>query len=310
LNLTPVISKRDNARHMMLQSDFHAIIESRYPGLIHRIRTLIEESEKKFEGGKQNTESFLWEHSVHTASIASRLAKAEKIDPLLPTIAALFHDAGKFVEGHYHVDATIEEEDSARIAKQLLEEFGMKSSWIQQIISGLKALYRENAKKNRIASIIHDADFLSKFGALGVAAFFTKSALRRRTLQSSLLGYLSKELTYASCLPINMRTTAGRKMAKKKSADSIAFFRSLLAELRDSGIADLKIRSLKIPDPSVRGKCIIAQLVTSSLCSKCQKKWKTSWLIEKGVKCQKLCVEWTCPQCSDRIETSFCLPEL
>jgi HD superfamily phosphodiesterase len=289
--------------------DYPGMIESRFPGLIDEIHKIIQESENKHEGGG-SADSFLWEHTIHAASIAQQLAEAEGVDPLIPVIAALFHDAGKFAGGLYHADDVAEEEESARIAKRLLDSFGMKSSETRKVLSGLKALYNEKARKNTVAAILHDADFLSKFGALGVAGFFIKSALRRRTLRSTVLGYLSKELTYASCLPLNMQTAAGRKMAARKASDSLKFFRALLVELREARIANLKIRQILVPHPASNDRILKIQLVISPACPKCTGRWNVSWAIEKGVKCRKLNIDSSCSHCSERFETSFCLPEI
>jgi len=284
-------------------------IESRFPGLIKKVRKTIQDSEKAFESSPSRSESFLWEHTLHVASIADRLAQAEHIDPLIPVVAALFHDAGKFAGGDYHSEGTIEEEESARIAERLLHESGMKAADIHRVLAGLKALYNESIRKNRIAAILHDADFLSKFGAMGVASFFTKSTLRGRTLRSSVLGYLSKELTYAACLPLNMHTESGRKLASKKSRDSIKFFRSLLAELREARIADLEICRFRIPCPAPGKRHVAIQAVASRVCPECGSDWAMAWNTEKGVKCNKLTVDWRCSACGEQLETSFCLPE-
>jgi HD superfamily phosphodiesterase len=288
----------------------YGMIESRFPGLTGGVRELIQNSESAYEGGDGPSESLLWEHTMHVTSIAHQLACAEGLDPLIPAIAALFHDAGKFAGGQYHPDDTIEEEESARIAERLLRDFGMKKADIRRVLSGLRALYNEKAKNNTIAAIIHDADFLSKFGALGIAAFFTKSVLRGRTLRSSVLGFLSKELTYAACLPLNMHTAAGRKLAAKKAADSLKFFRLLLEELREARIAKLKIRRIKIPSPSDGSRFLKIQLVVSPTCPECSGRWNMAWATEKGIKCTKLNVDWGCAQCGERLETSFCLPEI
>ncbi len=294
----------------MEEFDYSSVIESRFPGLIDKVREVIQESESKHKRESGASESFLWEHTTHAASIAYQLARAEKIDPLIPVVAALFHDAGKFAGGEYHSDGTIEEEESARIAECLLRQFGMKSAHIRKVLSGLGALYKEKARKNITAAILHDADFLSKFGALGVAGFFIKSALRGRTLRSAVLGYLSKELTYAACLPLNMHTAAGRKLATKKAADSLKFFRSLLVELRDARIANLKIRQIQIPHAKHGYRFLKVRLVVSPTCPKCGNAWSLTWVTEKGVKCEKLNIDWICSQCSHRLETSFCLPEI
>jgi HD superfamily phosphodiesterase/predicted RNA-binding Zn-ribbon protein involved in translation (DUF1610 family) len=309
--LTLPMLTRDNAAAMARQAfDYPGLVESRFPGLIDKVREIIEESESKHEGHESSSESFLWEHTMHATLIAYQLAQSEGLDPLIPVVAALFHDAGKFAGGRYHSDETAEEEESAKIAKNLLHQHGMKSKEIRQVLSGLKALYNERAKRNRVAAIIHDADFLSKFGALGVAGFFIKSALRRRTLRSTVLGYLSKELTYASCLPLNMRTASGRKLAAKKASDSLKFFRALLSELRDARIADLRIRQIRIPNPKLKDQILKVQLVVSPTCPQCGGSCNIDWTTDKGIKCRKLNVDWACSQCGERLETSFCLPEI
>ena len=290
--------------------DYPSAVESRFPGLIDKLREIIQESENKHEGRSSHSESFLWEHTLHAASLAYQLSVAENLDPLIPVIGALFHDAGKFAGGKYHSDDTPEEEESARLARELLNQFGMKSADVRRVLAGLKALYNEKAKRNTVAAILHDADFLSKFGALGVAGFFIKSALRRRTLRSTVLGYLSKELTYASCLPLNMHTAAGRKLATKKASDSLRFFRALLAELREARIADLKIRQLRIPNPSAKNQPLQIQLVASTTCPKCGSGWNLVWTTDKGVKCRKLNIDWACSDCGEQLQTSFCLPEI
>ena len=289
------------------------LVEERFPGLTAKIREEIENSEKDYENqnGKDGfAESHLWEHTRHVASLAFRLACAEKRPPLLPTLAALFHDAGKFAGGRYHGENTIEEEESAEAAKRILGGFGMKPAELAKTLAGIKALYNEKSSKNSIAAIVHDADFLSKFGAMGVAAFFTKAALRGRTMEGAMLGYLSKELTYAACLPQNMRTAAGKKLAEQKARDTIRFFRKLLGELRESGVARLCIRRLRISDPRSRKKHMEILLAASRECHQCGNSWQTAWFTEDGVKCTKLNVEWHCTECGGSLMTSFCLPEV
>ena len=301
---------RDNAGAMSGKKVFSfAMIESRYPGLLEKVRQVFKDTENAYEGS-DNAESFFWEHTMHVASIANRLAQAEGLDPLIPVVAALFHDAGKFAEGKYHRDGTIEEEESARIAEPLLREFGMKAADIRKVLSGVKALYNEKSRKNRVGAILHDADFLSKFGAMGVASFFTKATLRGRTLRSAVLGYLSKELTYAACLPLNMHTAAGKQLATRKAKDSVKFFRSLLEELREARIADLEIRPIRIPYPSRANQSLTVRLVVSHTCPECGGNWDMGWTTEKGVKCEKLNIDWRCSHCGKQLETSFCLPEI
>ena len=289
------------------------LIEERFPGLIAKVREDIEASEKNFEtqnGKTGSAESYLWEHTTHVASLAFRLALAEKHPPLIPTLAALFHDSGKFAGGNYHEENTIEEEESAETAKRILGEAGIQPGELAKTLAGIKALYNEKSSKNSIAAIVHDADFLSKFGAMGIASFFTKATLRGRTIESAMLGYLSKELTYAACLPQNMRTAAGKKLAAQKARDTIGFFRKLLNDLRESGGVNLRIKRLRISDPRFRKRQLEILLATSSECRLCGSSWQAAWFIEDGVKCTKLNVEWHCAECGGSLDTSFCLPEV
>ena len=292
------------------KSSYSSMVESRFPGMIEEIRKVIRESESRYEGASATAESFLWEHTTHVASIAHGLAQAEGLDPLIPAVAALFHDAGKFAGGRYHEDDVAEEQEAARIAKLLLRRFGMKSADVKRVLAGLEALYNEKAGKNAVADLVHDADFLSKFGALGVAGFFAKSALRGRTLGDAVRRHLSKEVTYAACLPLNMRTAAGRKLAAKKAADSLRFFQLLLAELRDAQIADFRIRRVRVPDPAGKGRSLEVRLVLPAACPGCGGRWHTEWTTEQGLKCRKLSVDALCRRCGGQLETSFCLPEI
>jgi len=287
-----------------------ALVESRVPGLIQNIRNAICESEARYEGASRPRESFLWEHSTLVARIADQLARSEGRDPLIPVITALVHDAGKFSGGEYHAGEIPEESESARVAAALLRRSGMKAGDIRRVLAALKALYNERARRNVVADIVHDADFLSKFGALGVAGFFAKSALRGRTPLSAVSGHLSKELTYAACLPLNMRTAAGRKLAAKKTRDSLSFFSMLLAELRDTRIGDFRIRKLRLPHPGRKRRLLEVRLVMSRACLECGGRWHLSWSTENGIKCVQLNAEFRCGSCDGRVETSFCLPEL
>ncbi len=291
-------------------SKFTDLVESRFPGLIEKVRGLIQAAEADYEGAPDASESFLWEHTAHVASITCRLARDAEEDPLVPVIAALFHDAGKFSGGRHHEDDEAEEVESARIARSLLRSTGMESVSIRRVCRGLEALYREGAGKNAVADLVHDADFLSKFGALGVAGFFVKSALRGRTLESAVYRHLGKELTYAACLPFNMRTPAGRSLADKKASGSLRFFRSLLSELRQAQIADLRIRRVRVAFPRRPTRCIEVLLVLPRTCQSCGGQWRFVGSMEQGIKCNRLTVDTSCRRCGSRAETSFCLPEI
>jgi uncharacterized protein len=285
-------------------------MEELFPGLIAEVRRRIEDSERKFAPGCGGKDSYLWEHTTHVASLAFDLAKSEKMDPVLPAVAALFHDAGKFKDGTYHKDVRPEEEDAARLAESVLRGTRMRAADIRTVASAIRALYNARSYGNRTADIVHDADFLAKFGALGVAQFFIKSTLRGQTLRSALLGSLSKELTYAAVLPRNMRTKAGERRAEKKSAETLRYFRSLVRELRETRIEDIEMKRVRVKPVSRPGRAVDVLLAVPRICEACGGNWRIAHRTVRGVKCEKLEAEIICVKCGEKSSFSFCLPEI
>lgn len=291
-------------------ASFIDAVEARHPGLVAAVRAMIEASERQF-GGEPGTEaSYLWEHTTHVASLAFELARSEKTDPMTPTMVALFHDAGKFSGGAYHQGGKAEEETAAVLADRVLRQLGLGSAEIRPVTTGLRSLYNSRAKPNRAADIVHDADFLSKFGALGIAQFFIKSTLRGRTLKQAIANQLSKELTYAACLPLNMRTHAGKRLAERKSKSTLKFFGSLVRELRETHAADFVIKRIRIKLSGRRKIFVDALLAVPRFCPKCGGRWKGAFRTEAGTKCEKLEAEIACLRCGDKTSFSFCLPEI
>jgi len=290
--------------------DFVRIIEARAPGLIERVRAEIESVERSFDGRARKGESYLWEHTVHVASLGLRLALSDKRPPLLPVLAALFHDAGKFAAGRYHEDDVAEEESAARLAERFLKVEDFSDKEAASVTSALRALYDEQARKTWISDIVHDADFLAKFGALGTAQFFVKSTLRGRTLRQALGHSLSKELTYAACLPDNMRTAAGRRLARAKSRDSLAFFLGLLKEMKEAGGVDLVIRKLRVQPAATGRRAVDVRLAVPRACPACGGTGAVTFSTEPGLKCEKLEALWACRRCGESSTVAFCLPEI
>jgi len=295
---------------LLKQQEFYRSLTARTPGLVERVRRTIEEAERGFTGKKEARGGFLWEHSVLVAAQSFRLAKAEKEDPDLAALVALFHDSGKFAGGRYHADDKPEEEESARLAREILEAAGFEMAGIGHVVRALRSLYNSGARRNRLADIVHDADFLAKFGYLGVANFFVKSALRGRNLESAVMDFLGKELTYAAVLPANMRTAAAKKLAAKKSADTLRFYRAYLAELKDAHGLAFRIQTLAVPRPGSRAKKATVSLALPAACGACGGKLLTDLRTEKGLKCEKLEASLRCGSCGEKRSISFCLPEL
>jgi putative nucleotidyltransferase with HDIG domain len=295
-------------------NEVRKLLESRFPGLHARIEQTLVQSEKSYnQQTHQPPSRFLLEHTQHTAAIAHKLALAEGVDPFLPVLVALYHDAGKFHEGQYHNDKVPEEEHAALLAGPMLAQDGVDRADIEAVLQALRALYDDRLECPPASRIVQDADRLDKLGALGVGAFFTKATLRGRGLNDALLQSLSRELTYAVAAPRSMFTEAGRLLARDRSAKTVAFFDDLLNDLENCGIAAFERRTLVVEgDFRTRdGTCVNKTEVTIVMpraCPDCEAQLGLAHRRERGVKCEMLKARFACKVCAWTREISFCLP--
>jgi len=284
------------------------LLAPRFPGLLAEIRDRIMAGERDVAPSTGETGAgFLWEHTVQVAHIAARLAVAESLDPLLPVLAALFHDTGKFAGGVYHGEVVAEEEYAVRLVRRLMPRRGLTAEETETVALSLRALYCEDTAAGPLTGILHDADFLSKSGCLGVAAFFTKAALRQLPLRESLSRWLSKELTYARAAVQTLHTAAGRRLAAETAPRTEAFFRDLLAELRQWGIADFQLESRRVDHGDPAAEIV---LVLPARCPTCQAAVEARLTTEEGLKCRKLLARVVCGADHELYDMSFCLPEI
>lgn len=297
-------------------NDVRNLLESRYPGLHARIGQTLVQSESRYNlQMKQAPSEFLLEHSLRTAAIAHTLSAMEGVDPFLPALVALYHDAGKFHQGAYHQDDIPEEEHAAILAGAMLEEFGMARGEIDTVLEALRALYDDRLPCVGSCRIVQDADRLDKLGAMGVGAFFTKSTLRGRGLVDAIAQSLSRELTYAATAPRSMFTRSARKLAYEQGAKTIAFFDDLLRDLERWGIAAFERRALVVEGDfrtrnGDRVRKMEVSIVMPRACPDCGEAVSLSHACERGVKCDKLTVRFACTGCGYARKTYFCLPVL
>jgi putative nucleotidyltransferase with HDIG domain len=209
-------------------NDVQNLLESRFPGLHGCIETMLVEAEARYNRqANQAPSEFLLEHTRRTAAIAHKISRLEQADPFVPILVALYHDAGKFHEGEYHKDHIPEEEHAAVLAAKMLGEFGVDARDIEAVLEALRALYNDRLPCVGPCRIVQDADRLDKLGTLGIAAFFTKAALRSRGLIDALAQNGSRELNYALAAPRSMFTETGKKLAGEHAAKTVGYFDAL-----------------------------------------------------------------------------------
>ncbi|MBK5113299.1 MAG: NTP transferase domain-containing protein [Candidatus Heimdallarchaeota archaeon] len=279
------------------------LLERNIPSFLDQAMKMIQESEKSFnEETPTFTTNFLWDHSIRVGKIAYKLALEEGVDPLVPTIAAILHDAGKFVLGKYHSDDVIEEEHSSTIAQKLLENSDLQKRDIEAIKTAINALYNEKLDCNINCKIVHDADRLEKLGPLGIANFFTKMTLRGVNLSNSILKNLSRELTYIAAAPKTLHTETGKQLAQTRSQKALLYFDELLEEFAFYDLGKFHVKEFEIEkDQKVT-------IVIPEKCQKCNGEFTIQLSKEMGIKCEKAKVEYSCTLCDQKYKTEFCLP--
>lgn len=296
-------------------NDVRTILDARCPGLYTRIEELLVEAEARYnETGGHAPSEFLLDHTRRTAAITRKLAEMEGLDPFLPALVALYHDAGKFHEGEYHKDGVPEEEHAAILAGKMLAEFRMDRSDIDAVLAALRALYDDRLPCVGPCRVVQDADRLDKLGTMGVGAFFTKAALRGRGLVDALVQTLSRELTYARAAPLSMFTQSGKKLAGDLAAKTLAFFDLLLEEMESWGIASFERRTIVLEeDFRTRDGALVQKMEVTVVmlrdCPACAEPLTLTHERRRGVKCEEFIAHFHCG-CGYASRTSLCLPVL
>ncbi|MDD5177553.1 MAG: HD domain-containing protein [Sterolibacterium sp.] len=295
-----------------------SMLDARFPGLYTTIEKMLVEAEAQHNGQTRRAPAeYLLEHSRRTAAIAIKIARMEGVDAVLPTLVALYHDAGKFHEGEYHKDGIPEEEHAALLAGKMLTDFGLERSAIDAVVEALRAMYDERLPCNVPCRIAQDADRLDKLGPMGVGAFFTKAALRGRGLIDALAQTLSLELTHTLAAPQSMFTESGKKLAAEQAGKTITFFDQLLEQLESWGIASFERHTIFLDEDFltrsgaiVRGREVSLAMLRT--CPDCQGSLALTHRREQDVKRVRsvFVARFHCGGCSYVAETKLALPVL
>ena len=265
------------------------------------LRDYVRREESAADGGDRAADS-LWDHLLRTAGIAEQLGRSEGLDPSTCRLAALFHDAGKFHKGQRHGDSEPEEKHSVEVLGQFALSHGIPESQVAEISEAILQLYRADPEPTPLAKVLFDADNLGKLGFLGVANFFVKRGLRGRGISLSFMVQFTVELTYARHAVACMQTDAGRSWARWRAPQTQHFFRSLIDQLGEDGLADLVIKELEFDGLAI-------DAVVPSTCS-CGRALVPEIWQKTGIKCRKIHLVHACRDCDDRYEVRFCRPRL
>jgi uncharacterized protein len=181
--------------------------------LVEKTIVFVKETLKGAEGGHD------WFHIQRVFNNTLLLAKDEKVNILIVSLAALLHDIAdpKFYDG----DETI----GPRLAKDFLTSLNVDTKVITHVIEIIKNMsFKNSLEKNKKPfhtkelQVVQDADRLDAIGAIGIARAFNYG------------GFKNRELYNPSIVP-NLNMT--KEEYKKSSAPTINHFYEKLLLLKD-----------------------------------------------------------------------------
>jgi HD superfamily phosphodiesterase len=159
----------------------------------------------------------------------------KEVDSEVVEVAALLHDVGKYVEkGNNAVDHGA---ISAGMAEKFLNSVKFDEEKVAAVCHAIRVHTYGEESRSVEAKILHDADFLDKMGAVGVATLFIKACLTNATIEESaeFWRHPSRD-SYVGLHALWLQkphyyTRAAGDLAKKRNKIVYAFFRQLEREI-------------------------------------------------------------------------------
>lgn len=180
-----------------------------------------------------------WPHVKRVLHLCVRMAyilKERNVDLDVLKASALLHDIAKHL---YKKNATF---DHGRVGAELAEAFLIRSNFNREKIKAICHAIRAHTHFEKPisieAKILHDADFLDKLGAVGIATIFIKACLTNVTIEEILENFeLEKEEPSFVIKHIrwikkpHLYTEVAKSIAEKRNKIISAFFKELKKEI-------------------------------------------------------------------------------
>ncbi len=187
-----------------------------------------------------------WPHVKRVEHLCILISKAEKsknVDLEVLRVAALLHDVAK----HLEKDDNSQDhgETGAFMARDFLKTISFDEERISLVSHAIRVHTHREEPSSVEAEILHDADFLDKLGAVGVASVFVKACLTDKTIEEVMEMY-SLENPKPSYVAMHIRwlkkqhfyTQTAERIAQQRNKIVSAFFEALKneLELKDSRV--------------------------------------------------------------------------
>ena len=177
-----------------------------------------------------------WPHVKRVQRLCVQLSKNMKeVDSEVVEVAALLHDVGKYVEkGNNAVDHGA---ISTGMAEEFLNSVKLDEEKVAAVCHAIRVHTHGEEPRSVEAKILHDADFLDKMGAVGIATLFFKACLTNATIEESagFWRHPSRD-SYVGLHALWLQkphyyTKAAGNLAKKRNKLVYAFFKQLEGEI-------------------------------------------------------------------------------
>ncbi|MFQ6068379.1 MAG: HD domain-containing protein [Candidatus Bathyarchaeia archaeon] len=188
---------------------------------------------------------YAWPHVKRVERYCLLISKFEaenkSIDLEVLRTAALLHDIAKHLEKKK--SSGNHGEIGAIMAHDFLKTIGVNEAKISLICHAIRVHTHREKPFSVEAKILHDADFLDKLGAVGIASVFIKACLTNTTieevaemydLETPKPSYVAKHVRWLK--KQHFYTQTAEKMAKRRNEITSLFFKALKNELNSAGL--------------------------------------------------------------------------
>jgi uncharacterized protein len=184
-----------------------------------------------------------WSHTERVYRLCMKLAPLEGADAEIVAIAALLHDVGRN-EQDQSKGRICHAESGARIARELLQDFGLAGEKVNHVIHCIEAhRFRGNKQPlTKEAKVLFDADKLDSIGAIGIGRAFQFAGEVGARLHNGAIdlertrSYSREDTAYReftvklSKVKDRMLTEEGKRIAQERHRFMVEFFDRLNAE--------------------------------------------------------------------------------
>lgn len=177
-----------------------------------------------------------WPHVQRVLHLCKVLSKIESknaaVDFDALKIAALLHDIAKHLEKE---NGSMDHGDvGASMAENFLRSIDFQENQIQLVCHAIRVHTHREEPTSIEAKILHDADFLDKLGAVGIATIFIKACLTSTTIEEVAEAFEAENPRH-SYVSMHIRwlkkphlyTKTAQEIAAKRNGIVSAFFSEL-----------------------------------------------------------------------------------